>query len=82
MTKREETLSMLRAGRLNDMMIEIEVEDNAAFGIEIAGLGSDINLGDMFAVSCPRRPKRRRVTVPRARRYSRRRTDSSSTWTR
>jgi len=67
MTKREETLAMLRAGQLNDMMIEIEVEDNAAMGIEIAGLGSDINLGDMFGGILPKKTKRRRVTVAEAR---------------
>ncbi len=66
MTKREETLAMLRAGRLNDMMIEIEVEDNAAMGIEIAGLGSDINLGDMFGGILPKKTKRRKVTVAEA----------------
>jgi ATP-dependent HslUV protease ATP-binding subunit HslU len=66
MTKREETLAMLRAGQLNDMMIEIEVEDNAAMGIEIAGLGSDINLGDMFGGLLPKKTKRRRVTVDEA----------------
>ncbi len=67
MTKREETLAMLRAGRLDDMMIEIEVEDNAALGIEIAGLGNDINLGDMFGGLLPKKTKRRRVTVSEAR---------------
>lgn len=66
MTKREETLAMLRAGRLNDMMIEIEVQDNSGLGIEIAGIGSDINLGDMFGGILPKKTKRRRVTVSEA----------------
>jgi ATP-dependent HslUV protease ATP-binding subunit HslU len=66
MTKREETLAMLRAGRLDDMVIEIEVEDNAAFGIEIAGIGSDINLGDMFSGILPKKTKKRRVSVAEA----------------
>jgi ATP-dependent HslUV protease ATP-binding subunit HslU len=66
MTKREETLAMLRAGRLDDMVIEIEVEDNAALGIEIAGLGSDINLGDMFGGILPKKTKKRRVSVAEA----------------
>ena len=67
MTKREETLTMLRTGSLEDMMIEVEVEDNAAIGIEIAGLGSDINLGDMFGGLLPKKTKKRRVTVAEAR---------------
>jgi ATP-dependent HslUV protease ATP-binding subunit HslU len=67
LTKREETLAMLRAGRLDDMVIEIEVEDNAAFGIEIAGIGGDINLGDMFGGILPKKTKNRRVSVAEAR---------------
>lgn len=67
MTRREETLAMLRAGRLDDTLIEVEVEDNAALGIEIAGLGSDVNLGDMFGGLLPKKTKRRRVTVSEAR---------------
>jgi ATP-dependent HslUV protease ATP-binding subunit HslU len=67
MTKREETLAMLRAGRLEDMMIEVEVEDNSGLGIEIAGIGSDINLGDMFGNLLPKKTKRRKVTVSEAR---------------
>ena len=66
MTKREETLAMLRAGRLDDMIIEIEVEDSAAFGIEIAGIGSDINLGEMFSGILPKKTKKRRVSVAEA----------------
>ncbi len=66
MTKREETLALLRAGRLDDMMIEVEVEDNASLGIEIAGIGSDINLGDMFGGLLPKKTKKRRVTVAEA----------------
>lgn len=67
MTRREETLAMLRAGRLEDTLIEIEVQDNAALGIEIAGLGSDVNLGDMFGGLLPKKTKRRKVTVSEAR---------------
>ncbi len=67
MTRREETLAMLRAGRLEDTMIEVEVEDNATLGIEIAGMGSDINLGEMFSGILPKKTKKRRVTVSEAR---------------
>jgi ATP-dependent HslUV protease ATP-binding subunit HslU len=67
MTKYQETLSLLRAGRLEDMMIEIEVEDNASIGIEIAGMGSDINLGSIFSGMMPSKTKKRKVTVSEAR---------------
>jgi ATP-dependent protease HslVU, ATPase subunit len=66
MTKRDETLALLRAGRLDDMMIEIEVQDNSGLGIEIAGIGGDINLGDMFGNLLPKKTKRRKVTVAEA----------------
>ncbi|MFA5676454.1 MAG: ATP-dependent protease ATPase subunit HslU [Christensenellales bacterium] len=66
MTKKEETLALLRAGRLDDTAIEVEVEDNASFGIEIAGIGSDINIGEMFSGILPKKTKKRRVTVAEA----------------
>lgn len=67
MTKREETVALLRAGRLEDTLIEIEVADNSSIGIEIAGMGSDINIGDMFSGILPKKTKKRKVTVSEAR---------------
>jgi ATP-dependent HslUV protease ATP-binding subunit HslU len=67
MTKREETLAQLRAGKLEETMIEVEVQDNSSIGIEIAGLGSDINIQDMLGGILPKKTKRRRVTVSEAR---------------
>ena len=67
MTKREEVMGLLRAGRLDDTTIEVEVTDNASLGIEIAGLGSDNNIGEMFSGILPKKTKRRRVTVAEAR---------------
>jgi ATP-dependent HslUV protease ATP-binding subunit HslU len=67
LTKREETLALLRAGRLEDTMIEVEVQDNSSIGIEIAGLGSDINIQDMLGGILPKKTKRRRVSVSEAR---------------
>lgn len=67
MTKREEVMGLLRAGRLDDTTIEVEVTDNASLGIEIAGIGSDINIGEMFSGILPKKTKKRRVTVAEAR---------------
>jgi len=67
MTKREETVASLKAGRLEDMLIEVEVEDHSSVGIEIAGMGSDINLGEMFSGILPKKTKKRRVSVSEAR---------------
>ncbi len=66
MTKREETLALLRAGRLDETLVEIEVEDSATLGIEIAGIGSDINIGEMFSGILPKKTKKRRVSIAEA----------------
>lgn len=67
MTKREETIAALRSGRLEDTLIEVEVEDSSSIGIEIAGIGSDINIQDMLSGILPKKTKKRRVTVSEAR---------------
>ncbi len=67
MSKREEMQAALRAGRLEDMIIEVEVTDNPAVGIEIAGIGGDINIQDMFSGILPKKTKKRKVTVSEAR---------------
>jgi len=67
MSKREQLEYQLRAGSLENELVEVEVEDTSGLGIEIAGLGSDINVGDMFSGILPKRTKMRRVTVSEAR---------------
>jgi len=67
MDKREETIALLKAGRLEDTLIEVEVEDSGGIGIEIAGMGTDVNLGDMFSGILHKKTKKRRVTVSEAR---------------
>jgi len=67
LSRREEMQEALRSGRLEDRLIEVEVEDSSSIGIEIAGLGSDINIQDMLGGLLPKKTKRRRVTVSEAR---------------
>ena len=67
MTKREETLALLRGGRLEDTMVEVEVEESSSIGIEIGGMGSDIDLGSMFSGILPKKTKKRKVPVREAR---------------
>ena len=67
MTKREETLALLRGGRLEDTIVEVEVEENSSIGIEIGGMGSDIDLGSMFSGILPKKTKKRKVPVREAR---------------
>lgn len=67
MTKRQEIEYKLRSGVLEDTVIEIEVEDNSTLGIEIGGIGGDINVGEMFSGIMPKKMKKRKVPVSEAR---------------
>lgn len=67
MTKRQEIEYRLRAGSLEDFIVEVEVEDNSGIGIEIAGMGADVNVGDMFSGILPKKTKKRKVAVSEAR---------------
>lgn len=67
MTKRQEIEYKLRSGQLENTVVEIEVEDNSGIGIEIAGMGADINVGEMFSGILPKKTKQRKVSVKEAR---------------
>ncbi len=67
MTKREETLALLRGGRLEETIVEVEIEESSSIGIEIGGMGSDIDLGSMFSGILPKKTKKRKVPVREAR---------------
>ena len=67
MNKRQQIAYQLRAGSLEDQIVEIEVEDNSGIGIEIAGIGADMNVGEMFSGIMPKKTKIRKVTVSEAR---------------
>ena len=67
MSKRQEIAYQLRAGVLENQVIEVEVEDQGGIGIEIAGIGADINMGEMFSGIMPQKTKIRKVPVSEAR---------------
>jgi len=67
LSKREQFLADLEAGKLENMLIEVEVEDTGGIGIEIAGIGSDINIGEIMGGMLPKKTKKRKVTVADAR---------------
>lgn len=67
MSMREQILYQLRAGVLDDTIVEIEVAANNDIGIEIAGIGADMNLGEMFSGILPKKTKQRKVKVREAR---------------
>ncbi len=67
-TRREEVAAQLRAGQLEEELVEIEVEQSSTGSDAMLALGIDINLNDMMAGILPKQKKRRRVKVREARR--------------
>ena len=65
---RERLFSMLKAGRLDDREVDIEVADSASIPvIGMSGMDSmGINLSEMLSGIMPRRSKKRRMTVKEA----------------
>jgi ATP-dependent HslUV protease ATP-binding subunit HslU len=66
MTRREETVRNLKEGRLEHLVIEIEVEVNAGSSIEIPGMGGE-SLGDLLSGILPTKIQKRKVSVAEAR---------------
>ncbi len=66
MTKRQAVLYDIKSGRIDNDIIEVEVEDNHQLGIEMASIGIDMNLGDVFGGILPKKTKKRRVSVAEA----------------
>ncbi len=68
MTKREEVAGRLRAGLLEDELIEVEVEQSQNGSDAMLAMGIDINLNEMMSGILPTKKKKRKVTVKEARR--------------
>ena len=64
--KRNAVLEDLRAGKLEHVLVEIEVED-APTGQMMPGSGMELNIQDMFGGLLPKKTKKRRVSVAEAR---------------
>lgn len=67
LTKREEVTAKLRAGQLEDELVEVEVEQTQTGNDAMLAMGIDINLNEMMAGLMPPKKKKRRVTVREAR---------------
>ncbi len=63
---KEKTALNLENGKLEDLMIEIEVEMNSGGNVEIPGMGGE-SMGDILSGIMPMRTKKRKVTVAQAR---------------
>jgi ATP-dependent HslUV protease ATP-binding subunit HslU len=68
LSAREETLNALRAGALEDEVVEIEVEQQATNGNAMMAMGIDVNLNEMFGGLLPNKKKRTRLKIHEARR--------------
>ncbi|MFZ5973966.1 MAG: ATP-dependent protease ATPase subunit HslU [Bacillota bacterium] len=65
---REQIQRDLADGKLEDTTVEVEVEENMSFGMEvIPGMGADINLNDIMGGILPKKTKKRKVPVREAR---------------
>jgi len=61
---REQIQRDLAEGKLEDAIVEIEVEENMSFGMELLpGMGADINLGDIMGGLLPKKTKKRKIPV-------------------
>lgn len=67
-SRRETVLAQLRAGRLEDEIIEIEVEERSPGSDTMIAMGIDINLNDMLGSILPGKKKQRKMPVNEARR--------------
>ncbi len=68
LTRRQEVAEQLRAGLLNEELVEVEVEQSAAGNDAMLAMGIDISLNEMIGGLLPKNKKKRRVKVMEARR--------------
>ncbi|MGI6152400.1 MAG: ATP-dependent protease ATPase subunit HslU [Christensenellaceae bacterium] len=66
LSRREQTRENLRNGKLESLMIEIEVEVNSGGYMEIPGMGGE-SMGDLLSGILPTKTKKRKVTITEAR---------------
>lgn len=67
-SERDRVLQQLRAGQLEHVLVEIEVEERAPANDAMLAVGIDMNLGDMLGGILPKKTKRRKLPVSEARR--------------
>lgn len=67
-SERERITLQLRAGQLEQVLVEVEVEEAQPANDAMFAAGIDLNLGDMFGGLLPRKMKKRKLPVREARR--------------
>ncbi len=69
---REKLRDLLKAEKLEDREVEVDVSESASPALDIGAMGvdgMDFNIGEMIQDMLPKRTRRRMVTVAEARRY-------------
>ena len=66
MSRRDEIRANLRAGKLDHLVIELEVEVSQGMGMEIPGMGGE-SMGDLLSGILPPKKKKRKVNLIEAR---------------
>ncbi|MEG0784067.1 MAG: ATP-dependent protease ATPase subunit HslU [Christensenella sp.] len=66
MSRRDEIRGNLRNGKLDNLMIELEVEVSQGMGMEIPGMGGE-SMGDLLSGLLPTKTKKRKVNIVEAR---------------
>lgn len=59
-------LAKITSGEMDNNIVEIEVEDTPQMGFEIAGIGADMNVGEILGGILPKKTKKRKVSVKEA----------------
>jgi ATP-dependent HslUV protease ATP-binding subunit HslU len=67
-SERERVLAELRAGKLENELVEIEVEEQGGKNDAMFAAGIDLNIGEMFGDLLPKKTKKRKLPVKEARR--------------
>ena len=67
-TERERVIAELRAGKLEQELVEIEVEEQGGKNDAMFAAGIDLHIGEMFGDFLPKKTKRRKLPVKEARR--------------
>ena len=66
-TKREKVAAELHEGKLEATVVEVEVEETPRMGMDLAGMGIDMNMNDMLGGLLPKKTKKRHLPVSEAR---------------
>ena len=67
-SERERVTAELRAGKLESVLVEIEVEEQSGANDAMYAAGIDLNIGEMFGDLLPKKTKMRKLPVREARR--------------